>query len=246
MTGVFLVALLKKDNSIVDVAYGGAFVLVSGLIAFFYGESHLRQILILSMITIWGLRLSLHIYFRKKTEKGEDFRYRKWRESWGNSFVWRSYLQIFMLQGAVIYLMLLPLLIVIDQPGGSFHILDFVGISVWFIGFLFETIGDWQLLRFKKNPKNKGRILRSGLWKWTRHPNYFGEALLWWGVFFVSLNSPNGTFAIISPILIGFLLLRISGVPLLESKYIESPEFKSYKAKTSRFFPWFPKRGEAR
>ncbi|BCR04944.1 hypothetical protein DESUT3_20130 [Desulfuromonas versatilis] len=243
MTLVFAVALQRKDNSIVDIAYGLAFVLAGWSAYLAYGSGHPRQILILSLVTVWGGRLAGHIFWRKRGEPGEDFRYRKWREEWGDTVVWRSFLQVFMLQGLVVFFVALPLLVVIHQPGGELGGFDLLGVLVWLIGFGFEAIGDWQLLRFKKEPGNRGRIIQSGLWRYTRHPNYFGEATLWWGVWLIAVGSPYGFFAVLSPLLIDFLLLKVSGIPMLEAKYENNPEFAAYKERTNAFFPWLPKTG---
>jgi steroid 5-alpha reductase family enzyme len=246
MTLVFLLALKLRDNSIVDVAYGLGFVLIgwSGWIA--YGSGETRQLLLLVMVSLWGLRLAGHIALRKQNEVGEDPRYRQWRESWGKTFVWRSFLQIYLLQGTVIYLVALPLLLVINNAGGALGWLDMLGVLIWLFGFAFESIGDWQLLQFKRDPVNRGRIMRYGLWQLTRHPNYFGEAILWWGVFLIALNVPGGWLAVISPLLIDFLLLKVSGIPMLEERYAGNREFEIYKQRTNSFFPWFPKGQEGR
>ncbi|SDM01033.1 Steroid 5-alpha reductase family enzyme [Geoalkalibacter ferrihydriticus] len=243
MTLVFLLALRLKDNSIVDVAYGLAFVLVGWSSYLIYGSGHGRQLLMLGLVTLWGLRLAGHIRLRKRGEAGEDFRYRQWRREWGKTFVWRSFLQIFMLQGGVVFVVGLPLMLVISQPGGPLGLLDLLGVGIWLFGFGFETLGDWQLLRFKQNPANKGRIIQSGLWRFTRHPNYFGEATLWWGIWLIALGAPYGAIAILSPLLIDFLLLKVSGIPMLETKYREHPEFAAYRQRTNAFFPWPPKAG---
>jgi steroid 5-alpha reductase family enzyme len=241
MTGVFLLALRLEDNSIVDIAYGPGFVLMGWVAYLLFGSEHIRALLLLLLISIWGGRLAVHIFLRKRCERGEDPRYRQWRERWGKNFVWRSFLQIYLLQGGVIYLVALPLLLVIHKAGGPLGGLDLAGIAVWLFGFAFEVIGDWQLLRFKKNPDSRGKMLNTGLWKTTRHPNYFGEATLWWGVFLIGLGAPHGWLAIISPLLIIFLLLRVSGIPMLEAKYAGNPQFEAYKQRTNAFFPWFPK-----
>ena len=241
MTLVFLLALRLEDNSIVDVAYGLGFVLVGWSIFVAYGSAEARQLLLLTLVTLWGLRLAAHIGNRKLKEKGEDPRYAQWRESWGKTFVWRSFLQIFMLQGAVIYLVSLPLLLVMRNAGGPLGWLDLSGVLIWLFGFAYEAIGDWQLKQFKGNPENRGRIMRYGLWRTTRHPNYFGEASLWWGIFLIALGAPFGWLAIISPLLIDFLLLKVSGIPMLEERYADNPEFQEYKKHTNALFPWFPK-----
>jgi steroid 5-alpha reductase family enzyme len=150
-----------------------------------------------------------------------------------------------MLQGAVIFLVALPIQLVINTPGEPLGHLDRIGLLIWLFGFGFEAIGDWQLLQFKKDPENKGKIIQHGLWRYSRHPNYFGEAVLWWGIFLIALKAQYGILAIISPILIDFLLLKVSGIPMLEAKYEGNPDFESYKARTNAFFPWFPKKGDA-
>jgi steroid 5-alpha reductase family enzyme len=241
MTSVFLLALKLRDNSIVDIAYGLGFVLVSWSGALIYGNGEARQLLLLALVSIWGLRLAGHITARKRNEEGEDPRYRQWRESWGKTFVWRSYLQIYLLQGSVIYLVALPVLLVIRDPGGPLGWLDLLGVLIWLLGFSFEAIGDWQLLQFKSDAENRGRIMRYGLWRFTRHPNYFGEATLWWGIFLIALGAPLGWLAMISPLLIDFLLLKVSGIPMLEERYAGNSEFETYQKRTNAFFPWFPK-----
>lgn len=241
MTLIFVIAMRIDDNSIVDIAYGLAFVLVGWSAYLIYATGHARQQLLLGLITIWGLRLASHIFVRKLNEDGEDARYRKWRKSWGENFVWRSFLQIYMLQGAVVFFVVLPFLLVIIRPDGALNWIDFCGVAIWLLGFSFEAIGDYQLLRFKKHPGNRGKIMQYGLWRFTRHPNYFGEATLWWGVFLIALNTPYGLIAIISPLLIDFLLLKVSGIPMLEAKYVDRPDFEEYKQQTNAFFPWFPK-----
>ena len=241
MSLVFVLALALADNSIVDVAYGLAFVLVTWSAFWLYGDGDLRQWLVVALVSLWGVRLAGHILLRKRGEEGEDSRYRKWREEWGESFVWRSFLQVFMLQGGVVFVVALPVLLVIRESGGPLGWLDLFGATVWMVGFLFEAVGDWQLLRFKQNPANQGRIMQDGLWRYTRHPNYFGEATLWWGVWLIALQVPYGVLAIASPVLIDFLLLKVSGIPMLEEKYRGNPEFEAYRAKTNALFPWFPK-----
>ena len=241
MCGVFWRAMAIKNNGVVDVAYGLAFILATLVTYVVFAVGHPRQVLVLLLIVVWGLRLALHIHARNKG-RGEDFRYRAWREEWGDTFVWRSFLQIYMLQGAVIWVVLAPVVLVVNDAGAGLGVLDVLGVLVWLVGFGFEALGDWQLLCFKRNPDNKGRLMTEGLWRFTRHPNYFGEATLWWGLFLIALNVPYGWLAIVSPVTIDFLLLKVSGIPMLEAKYEGNAEFESYKARTNAFFPWFPRK----
>ena len=241
MTVIFALALLKKDNSIVDVAWGIGFILVALLTFFLEPGFTWRHILVTGLVCVWGIRLALHIYFRNKG-RGEDFRYAKWRKEWGKLFVLRSYLQVYLLQGILLLIVSYPVMLVNRSKAGRFTFWDVVGVGVWSIGFFFEAAGDYQLSEFKKNPSNKGKIMRKGLWSLSRHPNYFGEATLWWGVFLIALAVRNGWTAIVSPILITFLLLKVSGVTMLEKKYAGNQEFLDYARRTSPFIPWFPKK----
>lgn len=238
---VHVVALLKKDNGLMDSAWGPGFVLLAWSFPLRTGEIDARQLLLATLITVWGLRLSGHILFRN-AGRGEDFRYRQWRDTWGRWFYVRSYLQIYLLQGAFMFVMATPILLVSGRRGGALGWLDGLGLAVWLTGFLFEAVGDYQLLRFMKRPDNRGRIMRYGVWRYTRHPNYFGEATLWWGGFLIALNVPGGGWAVVSPVVIAWLLLRVSGIPMLEAKYKDRPEYQDYRKATPAFFPWFPRK----
>lgn len=245
MTAWFAVALVKKDNSVADIAWGLGFVLVAGYTFFFRRTSLFLPCLVTSLVAVWGLRLAWHI-FRRNKNKGEDPRYAAWRARWGRTFVWRSYLQVFLLQGLFMLVIAWPVIHInayrrTGPTGGREHGLWAAGLLVWLVGFLFEAVGDAQLARFKKDPANKGKIMDRGLWKYTRHPNYFGEALMWGGIFIIALEVPSGWMTIASPLLITFLLAGVSGVPLLEKRYAGNAAFQDYARRTSAFVPWFPK-----
>lgn len=242
MSCMFIIGLSARDNSLIDIAYGPAFIVASWGAWLFGGSAGFRPLLLLGLVTLWGMRLGLHIGLRHRG-KGEDFRYRSFREAWGNTIIWRSFLQIYLLQGAVVFVMAMPILLTIASPGGGPRWSDFLGILLFAVGFFFEAVGDWQLTRFKQNPAHRGQTIEEGLWRYTRHPNYFGEAVLWWGIFFIGLGSPAGLWGLISPLTICFLLLKVSGIPMLEAKYIGNLRFEAYKARTNAFFPWFPKKG---
>lgn len=248
MCFAFVISLIRKDNGTADIAYGWGFVLVAW-ITFAHGMPDVPAFLASVLVTIWAARLSIRIYLRSRG-KPEDFRYKKWREEWGKTFVVRSFLQVYMLQGLVIFLVSLPvsLLNIYNGPIG-FGLIALLGILVWMKGFFFETVGDWQLARFMANPENKGKVMDRGLWHFTRHPNYYGESLMWWGLALISFGTLGGTHALwlsllafVGPVLITFLLLKVSGVPLLEARFAGNPEWEAYKAKTSVFIPWFPKK----
>ncbi|MBM4176479.1 MAG: DUF1295 domain-containing protein [Ignavibacteria bacterium] len=241
MSIFFLIAQRINNNSIVDYAWGGGFILVALFNLIFAAEIYERQIIITLLILIWGIRLILHIYRRNKG-KPEDYRYTDMRKRWGKKVVWKSFLYVFMLQGFLLLIISCPIIIinVYSEPGLTFA--DIIGVAIWLFGFLFESISDDQLWKFVRNEKkNRDQIMTKGLWHYSRHPNYFGEAVVWWGIFIITLSAPNGIYSIFSPILITFLLLKVSGVPLLEKRYADNPAFQEYAKKTNKFIPWFPK-----
>lgn len=245
MTIWFTIALKKRDNGIADVAWGLGFVLVAWVSFWLVPTPDVpRKWLLNILVTIWGVRLAGYIYIRNQKKEGEDFRYKKWREDWGDNWVMRSFLQVFMLQGFLLFLISLPIIATNMVTAAALNGLDGLGIALFTIGFLFEAIADYQLYVFKNEAANKGKIMTTGLWQYSRHPNYFGETLVWWGIYILALNSVFPYITLISPILITFLLTRVSGVPMLESKYKNNPEYKAYREQTSAFIPWRKKSRE--
>ena len=242
MSLLWVVSLFLKNSSIVDIFWGTGFVIISWITFFRTIETiGPRDWLIVVLVTIWGLRLSFYVLWRN-AGKGEDFRYAKWRNEAGKSWWWRSYFKVFLLQGLIMWVVAAPLTAV-QMPGvsDSLRILDFLGVFVWAAGFFFETVGDAQLAKFKANRENKGQLLRTGVWRYTRHPNYFGDAAQWWGFYLITVAS-GAWWTIISPILMTYLLVRVSGVAMLERTLKETkPDYKDYAEKTNAFFPWFPK-----
>lgn len=232
----FVVSLLKKRNDVADVAWGLGFVLMTWMSFFLSGDSGARGLLVGVLVSIWGLRLAWHIHSRNKG-KAEDYRYLAWRKEWGKWFYPRSYLQVYLLQGMFLFLIVMPALLINKHAGVSIGLLDLVGVAVWLLGFYFEAVGDAQLARFIKDPANKGKLMQSGLWAYTRHPNYFGEVTQWWGIWLIALSVPSGLLAIIGPLTITFLILKVSGIPMLEKKMEENPDFAEYKRKTNVFIP---------
>lgn len=231
----FLISLIKKRNDVADVAWGLGFVLLSWTAFFISDNFGSREILVNILVSVWGLRLAWHIYSRNKG-KTEDYRYLAWRQEWGKWFYLRSYFQVYLLQGVLMFLIVSPVLL-INKMGGDLQGLDFVGVLVWLKGFYFEVVGDAELARFIKDPANKGHLMQSGLWAYTRHPNYFGEVTQWWGIWLMACSVPQGFLTIIGPLTITFLILKVSGVPMLEKKMAENLEFAEYKRRTSVFFP---------
>ncbi|MEX0811965.1 MAG: DUF1295 domain-containing protein [Chitinophagales bacterium] len=233
---LFLIAQFLEDNSIADIAWGPGFVLVYFVTLFQAEYIEITQLLIGVATIIWALRLFIYIFNRNKG-KGEDFRYKKWREEWGKYASIRAFFQVFMLQGLFMYIIALPIIIVNYRAYPGFGVSEIIGLLFWLIGFYFEAVGDYQKSSFKAKPENKGKIMQEGLWKYTRHPNYFGEALLWWGIFLIAYPSGMVLISIISPLVITYLLLKVSGVAMLEKKYEGNPEFEAYAKRTNAFVP---------
>jgi steroid 5-alpha reductase family enzyme len=237
----FIISLFKKRNDVADIAWGLGFIILTWS-SFWVRDfdSGLRGMLIGILISIWGLRLAYHIYKRNKG-KIEDYRYLAWRQAWGKWFYPRSYLQVYILQGILLFMIVLPTLVINKNLSSPFGLLDVLGLIVWVIGFFFESVGDKQLAVFIKNPENKGKLMREGLWKYTRHPNYFGEVTMWWGIWIISLSVDMVWFSVLGPLTITVLILKISGIPMLEIKMKENPDFADYEKKTNKFIPWFVK-----
>lgn len=239
--GVFILAQIKKNNGIVDSFWGPGFLVVAAYTFFQSDNKGIRSGLILILIAFWAIRLFYHITLRN-WNKPEDYRYQNMRRKWGDSFtLLQAYFKVFILQGVLLYIISLPLVEVTISENQSLQPLNIVGIVLWVIGYYFEVVGDKQLKDFKSKSENKGKLMTRGLWQYTRHPNYFGESIMWWGIFLISIWSIGEIYLMISPILITFLLLFVSGVPLLENKYKDRKDFIEYSKRTNKFFPWFPK-----
>jgi steroid 5-alpha reductase family enzyme len=237
----FLISLKLRRNDVADVAWGAGFLVLALAGQFAVAAISIRGLLVLALVTIWGMRLSLHIGLRNRG-KPEDPRYRKWRKEWGVHATARAFFQVFLLQGFLAVVILLPVTYILAHQNPDIGWLDALGATVWLTGFVFEVVGDLQLARFKNNPGRRGRFITSGLWKYTRHPNYFGEVTLWWGVWLIACSVPGGWRTVLGPGTITALILFVSGIPLLEKKYEGDIEFKEYQRRTSAFFPLPPKR----
>lgn len=250
MLSLFILAIIKRDNSIVDIGYGLAFIVVTWT-AFLNQDvtpSH-RSFLVTTFITLWGIRLAYRIG-RKNWGKPEDFRYAAWRKEWHKKgemyFLLRTFFQVFVLQGVIIYLVVMPGILGNTMQTDTLRWYNVVGVCVWVVGFLFEAIGDYQLdqfLKLKKSGKIKANIMKTGLWKYTRHPNYFGESLQWWGLALLCLAGvEHSLYVLVSPALITYLLVYVSGIPLLEERWKGDPEWEAYAKKTNSFIPGSPKK----
>lgn len=245
---LWLTSLARRDASIVDPFWGAGFVVVAWLAWSLAGQPTGRPLLIVLLTTVWGVRLSGFLLWRNRGH-GEDYRYRSMREHHGARFWWVSWFTVFGLQGVVLWFVALPLQIGIASRGPANGdgvsalggALDVAGVGLWCLGMWFETVGDWQLVRFKSDPRNRGQVLDRGLWRYTRHPNYFGDFCVWWGLYLVA--AANGAaFTALSPLVMSLLLLKVSGVALLEQTIVERrPAYADYIRRTNAFFPGPPR-----
>ena len=241
-TLVWMISVRRRDASVADICWGLGFVLLAWLYCFLSAALTPRSWLVATLITMWGARLSLHI-FRRNHGKGEDPRYRAMRASHGPAFWWRSLFTVFWLQGAILWFVALPLLVAVRAARpAALTAVDGLGVVLFAVGFGFEVVGDSQLARFKAEPSNRGKVLDGGLWRYTRHPNYFGDATLWWGLYVIAAVAPGGWLTVLSPALMTFLLMRVSGITLLEDGLRASkPGYRAYMERTPAFFPWLPR-----
>ncbi len=264
VTLLWLLSVRLRNVSIVDIFWGLGFVLVNAVyFTLGSGDRH-RQWLLLVLASLWGLRLAGYLAWRN-IGKPEDFRYQKFRQDYGaERYWWVSYFQVFLLQGVLMWLISAPLAaamycVPIEAVDGGIgfwgalklaeikdsyglHWLDYAGIVLWGIGFFFESVGDAQLAAFKAKPENKGQVMDRGLWRYTRHPNYFGDTAVWWGFGLIAVSA-GGYWAFLGTLLMTGLIIKVSGVALLEkSLKTQKPQYAEYIRKTSAFIPWFPRK----
>jgi steroid 5-alpha reductase family enzyme len=241
MLVTWVVSVPLKNAAIVDIVWGLGFVAITWVLTFSIDGDNARQWLVTVLISVWGLRLSAYL-FRRNHGKGEDWRYAQMRKKHGSRFVFVSLLTVFGLQAVVMWVVALPIQFAHGDDSPSVGPIAVMGIMVWLVGISFEAIGDAQLARFKKDPANAGKVMDKGLWHLTRHPNYFGDALMWWGIGIIAAETGSGVIGLIGPVVMTFFLMRVSGVPMLEASLAKRREgYAEYIAKTSAFFPRPPK-----
>jgi steroid 5-alpha reductase family enzyme len=242
MAAMYVAARRLGDNSIVDVCWGIGYVLVTATTWMTAPERGPAQALVSAAVIVWAIRLAVHIFLRNHG-KPEDRRYAEMRQRWadeGHEELY-SFVYVFMMQACLIFLISLPIIHTNARGITAVNALNIAGALVWLIGFFFEAVGDWQLSRFKQKHPESGSVMDTGLWRYTRHPNYFGETLIWWGIFLMALKQPADMWLILSPAAITFLLLRVSGIPMAEEKRRDNPAFAAYVRRTNAFFPGPPK-----
>ena len=239
MTALWVLSLILKNSSIVDIFWGTGFVLIN-LAAYIYSQQSTQQALVTIIVTLWGLRLSIHIFLRNHG-KPEDFRYAQWRKEQGPRWWWISLFKVFLLQGILMSIIASPLLAVQTVANvSSLIVVNVVGLVIWGIGFFFEAVSDYQLAQFKSDAQHQGKLLTSGLWRYSRHPNYFGDTMQWWGFYLLAAAS-GYWWTIFSPVIMTLLLLRVSGVTLLEKTMKTRPGYEEYIRTTNAFIPWIPR-----
>jgi steroid 5-alpha reductase family enzyme len=242
MVATWLVSLVLKNASIVDIVWGLGFVITSWVLAVTIDGDSTRQILLAVMVGLWGLRLGGYLA-KRNIGHGEDWRYKAMRKKKGARFGLISLVTVFGLQGVLMWVVSLPVMFGNSDATPGVGPLAVIGVMVWAVGLSFEAVGDWQLAKFKKDPNNAGKVMQTGLWSLTRHPNYFGDALLWWGIGIVGAETGTGVVGFIGPVVMTVFLLRVSGVPMLERSLMKRREgYAEYAARTSAFIPRPPKR----
>ncbi len=237
LSGMVALACYKKDTSVSNFTWGGGVFLATLYTFFRMSNFLLQQIIATAFIALWALRLIAYIYIRYK---GNDPRFVTWKQQGIKAFI----INVFWVFGQIIMIVIMSYPLLLINTYNNPHMLsvfDVLGIVIWLCGYYWEAVSDQQLFNFIRNPLNKGKALQSGLWHYSRHPNYFGESVMWIGIYFLALSIPYGWTACIAPLTITFLLRFVTGVPLLENAMKDNPEYQLYKEKTNTFIPWFVK-----
>ncbi len=231
----YLIAISKLNFGLIDIAWGLGFILISLTGSVLNEFSSIKENLIFIFVLIWGLRLSIYLATRN-IGAPEDYRYQDMRRRWSKSANFQAYFKIYLLQFFLMQIVAIPIFNAHFEKNFNLSVINYFGIFLWLFGFTWETIADYQKSTFKKNPQNKHLLCQVGLWNLSRHPNYFGEAILWWGIGLISFTQEK-FWVLIGPAFIHFLLLKVSGIPLIEKRHEKHPDFKDYKQSTPAFIP---------
>ena len=238
-TLLWLWSLRIRDVSIIDIFWGPGIAGVVDIAAILSQASGPRVSVAIFLVNLWAVRLAVHIFAR---HDGEDHRYAAMRRQYGARWWWWSLVQVFLLQAILIWFIAAPVVAAMLSGRGTMTLLDYLGIGIAAVGFLYEALADFQLAGFRADPANKGKVMDRGLWSWSRHPNYFGEAMLWWGFFLIGFSASQAWWLVLSPLVVTFLLLRVSGVSLMEDKIEDRrPAYADYKRRVSAFLPLPPR-----
>lgn len=231
----FFIGYSQNKFSVMDIAWGLGFVMVAAL-GYLQNIPSWPKLLLLLMTAAWGFRLAIFI-FRRSRGKGEDPRYQAFKDQWGKTYVRDGYVKIFLAQGLMMFIISLPIQLGMTRDMDYFGKFQILGFLVWLAGFSLESWADWHLAQFKKDPSNKGKLCMNGPWTYVRFPNYLGEMILWWGVYIYIFNFWT-SWTIIGPITIMMTLLKVTGIPLIEKKYLERPDYRDYAARVPRLIPF--------
>ena len=242
MLSTWVLSIILKNASIVDIVWGLGFVVVAWVVRLSADGNNARQWLLVAMVTVWGLRLAGYLFWRNHGN-GEDFRYRAMRKHYGQRFGLISLVTVFALQGVLMFVVSLSVQLGQADATPNIGVIAYIGVALWLIGLFFEAVGDAQLARFKSDPANQGMVMRTGLWRYTRHPNYFGDSCVWWGIGLVAAETGSAAWGLIGSLVMTILVRRVSGVPMLEKTMGKRrPGYAEYVATTSPFFPQPPKK----
>lgn len=233
----FWAAYRRKRLDTVDTAWGLGFVLVAWIAELY--RANPRSLLIAVLVTVWGLRLSYHLYSRNQN-RPDDPRYKELSNKWRGNFWRRAYLSVFLLQGGLVWLVSLPVMVAVNPPLLDTHLQTLAGVWVWLVGFTFEALADYQLAEYMKLAK-KPKVLNTGLWRYSRHPNYFGELAQWWGIALIALQVSFGWVGLAGPVTLTVLIVFISGIPPIERRRSKDAAYRAYQKHTNVLIPWPPR-----
>lgn len=238
LASIVALVQIKEDSSIANAAWCGGCLIVALYTLMMHGQYLLRHIILTIMIALWAVRLIVYVYLRYK---GNDPRFQTWKQSGIKALIF-NIAYIFGSQLFFMTVMSIPIVLINMSNVHGLNYLDYTGIAVWLIGYYFEAVSDYQLFKFTSNPANKGHVMHRGLWRYSRHPNYFGEIVIWWGIFLFALSVPYGFLSIISAMAVTITLVWVTGIPWVEKAMDNNPEYQEYKRKTNMLIPGEPKK----